>query len=465
MRTTWIAKRHNDKVKTQLHYARRGIVTEEMAFVAKSERLEPEFVRSEIAAGRMIIPANVNHPNLVPVGIGSACTCKINANIGNSSLSSDEGEELEKLRAALECGADAVMDLSTGPEIDAIRRAIVARSPAPVGTVPLYEAAERVDQIEELTVDTLFEVIERHGRQGVDFITVHCGLLRDHVELALKRTTGIVSRGGALTARWMRVNGRENPLYEHYDRLLEICRRHDLALSLGDGLRPGCLADASDAAQFAELATLGELTRRAREAEVQVMVEGPGHVPFDQIQMNIRKQIELCDGAPFYVLGPLVTDIAAGHDHITSAIGGTMAAYCGASMLCYVTPTEHLGLPRVEDVRAGVIAHKIAAHAADIALHRPGARDRDDELSRARYALNWERQFELLLDPRGARRIWEFGRSHVRAVKPVGKCASTAGLAEKPPAAACDNASEEVCSMCGPKFCAMRISREVSKLP
>ena len=263
----------------------------------------------------------------------------------------------------------------------------------------------------------------------------------------------------------MKVNRQENPLYTHYDRLLEICRRYDLTLSLGDGLRPGCLADATDAAQFAELVTLGELTRRAREACVQVMVEGPGHVPFDQIQMNIQKQIELCDGAPFYVLGPLVTDIAPGYDHITSAIGGTMAAYCGASMLCYVTPTEHLGLPRVEDVRAGVIAHKIAAHAADIARHRPGARDRDDELSRARYALNWERQFELLLDPRGARRIWESGRNRAREVKPAGKCASTTGLREPTAPETCDAASEEVCSMCGPKFCAMRLSREVAKLP
>ena len=274
-----------------------------------------------------------------------------------------------------------------------------------MGTVPLYEAAEIVDRIEDLTVNALFEVIERHAAQGVDFITVHCGLLASHVDLAAARVTGIVSRGGALTAQWMRRNQRENPLYVHFDRLLEICRRADMSLSLGDGLRPGSLADASDAAQFAELTTLGALARRAQAADVQVMIEGPGHIPFHEIEMNVRRQIELCDGAPFYVLGPLVTDIAAGHDHITSAIGGTMAAYAGASMLCYVTPAEHLGLPRLEDVRAGVIAHRIAAHAADIARGRPKARERDDALSRARYALDWERQFELLLDPKGARRI------------------------------------------------------------
>jgi len=317
----------------------------------------------------------------------------------------------------------------------------VAASPVPIGTVPIYEAAEQVENIEDMTVDAFFEVIERHARQGIDFITVHCGLLRSHVDLALDRTCGIVSRGGALTARWMEKNDAENPLYTHYDRLLEICRRYDMGLSLGDGLRPGSLADASDAAQFAELATLGELCRRAQEADVQVMIEGPGHIPFDQIEMNMKKQIEICDGAPFYVLGPLVTDIGAGHDHIVSAIGGTMAAYCGASMLCYVTPSEHLALPDIDDVRAGVIAHKIAAHAADIARKRPGARDRDDELSRARYALDWKRQFELLLDPKGARKIWENARTD-----------------------ACKDVDEnEACSMCGPKFCAMRISREVKE--
>jgi len=436
MRDKWIEKRKGDEVRTQLHYARKGLITEEMDCVARSESIAPETVRAEIAKGRLIIPANINHPHARPTGIGHACTCKINANIGNSSLGSDLACELEKLSAAIRCGADAVMDLSTGPEIDAIRRRIVAASSVPVGTVPIYEAAEQVENIEEMTADSLFEVIERHAKQGVDFITVHCGLLREHVELALRRTCGIVSRGGALTARWMEKNDAENPLYTGFDRLLEICRIYDMALSLGDGLRPGSLADASDAAQFAELKTLGELAGRARDAEVQVMVEGPGHIPFDQIEMNMKRQIELCDGAPFYVLGPLVTDIAAGHDHIASAIGGTMAAYCGASMLCYVTPSEHLALPGVEDVRRGVIAHRIAAHAADIARGRPGARRRDDELSRARFALDWERQFELLIDPSGAREIWERARQ-------------------------CDRPAEDACSMCGPKFCAMRISKEV----
>ncbi|MFA4875509.1 MAG: phosphomethylpyrimidine synthase ThiC [bacterium] len=424
--------------QTQISFAQKDLITEQMHIVAEGERLDPELVRSEIAAGRLIIPANINHKNLRPIGIGRACRCKINANIGNSALSSDMGSEFCKLSAALEAGADAVMDLSTGKDIDQIRRGIIARCPVPVGTVPLYEAAESVERIEDLSVEKLFEVIERHALQGVDFITVHCGLLASHVGLAVRRTAGIVSRGGALTARWMRKNDQENPLYTHFDRLLETCRRHDMALSLGDGLRPGCLADASDAAQFAELATLGELVRRCREAEVQAMVEGPGHVPFDQIEMNVKKQIELCDGAPFYVLGPLVTDIAAGHDHITSAIGGTMAAYAGASMLCYVTPAEHLGLPNVEQVRAGVIAHKIAAHAADIALNRPGSRERDDELSRARYALDWNRQFELMLDPAGARRIWETAHSN--------------------------KVDSHVCTMCGPKFCAMKISREIADL-
>ncbi|MFH1829168.1 MAG: phosphomethylpyrimidine synthase ThiC [Pseudomonadota bacterium] len=419
--------------KTQLHYARQGIITEQMQCVANDEMLDVKYVRDEIAQGHLIIPANINHTNLKPIGIGEACRCKINANIGNSSVSSDMQSELAKLKVAIESGADAVMDLSTGPKIDEIRRSIIENSPVPVGTVPIYEAAEGVENIEDLTVDALFEVIEKHAKQGVDFITVHCGLLAAHVDLALKRTTGIVSRGGALMARWMQMNKAENPLYTHFDRLLEICRTYDMSLSLGDGLRPGSLADASDEAQFAELKTLGELTRRAWDAQVQVMVEGPGHIPFDQIEMNIKKQIELCDGAPFYVLGPLVTDIAAGHDHINSAIGGTMAAFCGASMLCYVTPTEHLALPGVDDVRAGVIAHKIAAHAADIARKRPGARQRDDELSRARYALDWNRQFELLLDPKGARRIWESARD-----------------------------SSDACSMCGPKFCAMKTSQKIA---
>jgi phosphomethylpyrimidine synthase len=422
----------NETNKTQMHYARRGIITDKMKHVAQDERLEPEFVREEIAAGRMIIPANINHPHVKPIAIGRSAKCKINANIGNSSWASGIDEELKKLHTAIKYGADAVMDLSTGDNIDEIRAKIIKASTVPVGTVPIYEAAHTVDQIEDLSVDTLFEVIEKHARQGVDFITVHCGLLKDHVRLATERLTGIVSRGGALTARWMIERNEENPLYTHFDRLLGICQNYDMALSLGDGLRPGSLADASDAAQFAELDVLGELTRRAREASVQVMVEGPGHIPFNQIEMNVKRQIEVCDGAPFYVLGPLVTDIAAGYDHITSAIGGTLAAYSGASMLCYVTPKEHLGLPDIEDVREGVISHKIAAHAADVALGRPGSRDRDDRLSKARFALDWKNQFEEMLDPDKAREFYTASRS-----------------------------PDEACSMCGPKFCAMRLSGQL----
>ncbi len=456
MRHEWIEARKDDPIKTQLHYAKRGIVTEEMRYVAECEKLDPEYICAEIAAGRVIIPANINHPHLKPVGIGANLSCKINANIGNSAITSDRPGELTKLDIAVKYGADAIMDLSTGTDIDGIRRAIVDQCPVPVGTVPMYEAAETVDQIEELTVDAFFEVIERHAQQGVDFVTVHCGLLRRHVPMAVTRTTGIVSRGGALTARWMEVNDKENPLYEHFDRLLEICRQYDMALSLGDGLRPGSLADASDEAQFAELAVLGELVERARAADVQVMVEGPGHIPFDQIAMNMQKQIELCDGAPFYVLGPLVTDIGAGYDHIVSAIGGTMAAFSGAAMLCYVTPKEHLSLPDAEDVRAGVIAHKIAAHAADIARGRPGARDRDDELSRARFAFDWERQFELVLDPDRAQEYWQEARVPKGEGRGV-KGETTSCQAKNP------NPESRVCSMCGPKFCAMRISKEIRK--
>jgi len=341
-------------------------------------------------------------------------------------------------------GADAVMDLSTGKEIDKIRRMIIENSTVPIGTVPMYEAAEMVDDIDDLTEDQLFEVIERHALQGVDFITVHCGLLRTHLKHIAKRTTGIVSRGGSLLAIWMQKNEKENPLYTGYDRLLEICRRYDVSLSLGDGLRPGSIADASDDAQFAELATLGELTLRARRANVQVMVEGPGHIPFNEIEMNVRRQIELCDGAPFYVLGPLVTDIAAGYDHIASAIGATMAAYAGVAMLCYVTPKEHLSLPLADDVRTGVVAHKIAAHAADVALDKPGARARDLALSKARYALDWETQFPLLLDPDRAREYYREAR--------VDKSRTP------------DHESQKACSMCGEKFCAMKNSREISGL-
>ena len=424
-------------METQLTQAVRGTITDEMRSVARDEGVDDTLVQGEIAAGRLIIPANANHRNLKPVGIGAALRCKVIANIGNSPLTSDLESEIVKLSAAVECGADAVMDLSTGPRIEGIRRSIIEASTVPVGTVPIYEAAEGVEEIEDLTASALFDVIERHAEQGVDFVTVHCGLLRSHVPLALARTTGIVSRGGALTARWMQRNAKENPLYEEFDRLLAICRKHDVSLSLGDGLRPGSIADASDAAQFAELEVLGELARRSRDAGVQVMIEGPGHIPLNEIEMNVKKQIELCDGTPFYVLGPLVTDIGAGHDHRTSAIGGAVAGAAGVAMLCYVTPAEHLGLPNTDEVRAGVIAHRIAAHAADVARGRPMARKRDRDLSEARYALDWETQFELLLDPIGARAIWERGRDD-----------------------ACKT-GEDACSMCGPKFCAMRISKNI----
>lgn len=428
--------------KTQMRSAKDGIITDEMKAVAADEGMSAEYLREQIALGRIIIPANINHKNLRPIGIGQALRCKINANIGNSPVSSDIGCEINKLNLAVKYGADAVMDLSTGKDIDAIRRAIIENSPVPIGTVPFYEAAEMVENIEDLTTDQLFEVIERHAMQGVDFITVHCGLLREHLKFATTRTTGIVSRGGSLMGIWMQKNDQENPLYMEFKRLLGICAKYDMALSLGDGLRPGSIADASDAAQFAELETLGELTMLARAADVQVMVEGPGHIPFDEIEMNVRRQIELCDGAPFYVLGPLVTDIAAGYDHIASAIGGTMAAYAGVAMLCYVTPKEHLGLPEADDVRTGVIAHKIAAHAADIALRKPGARERDFALSKARYALDWETQFDLMLDPDRAREYYTQARFDDSRTT---------------------NDERRACSMCGDKFCAMKNSREISE--
>jgi len=360
--------------------------------------------------------------------------CKINANIGNSSIESNVDKELEKLHMAVHYGADTVMDLSTGGDIDGIRAAILAASTVPIGTVPIYQAVQQVNRVEDLTADDLIDNIEHQAKQGVDYMTVHCGVLYEHLPLAQRRITGIVSRGGALHAQWMVHHKKQNPLYVHYDKILEIARKYDVTLSLGDGLRPGCLADASDAAQFAELKTLGELTRKAWEKDVQVMVEGPGHVPFDQIAMNVQRQIEECNEAPFYVLGPLVTDIAPGYDHITSAIGATMAGFAGAAMLCYVTPKEHLGLPNAEDVKQGVIAYKIAAHAADVARHRKGSRDRDDALSRARFAFDWNEQFRLALDPDIARQYHD----------------------ETLPAEGYKTAA--FCSMCGPKFCSMNVS-------
>ncbi len=426
-------------MSAQLSEARKGKITKEMEVVAKIESLDAEFVRKEIADGRLIIPANINHKNLKPAGIGIATRCKINANIGNSPLSSDYTHEMKKLEIALKYGSDAVMDLSTGERINDIRRAIIDNSPAPVGTVPVYQIAELKDNFEDITVDEMFNVIEEQASQGVDFMTIHAGLLREHIPLACKRLTGIVSRGGSLMTKWMMRNKKENPFYEHFDRLLEICYKYDVSLSIGDGLRPGSLADASDEAQFAELATLGDLVKRCWKANVQVMVEGPGHIPFNEIEMNVKKQIKLCHGAPFYVLGPIVTDIAAGYDHIASAIGGTMAAYAGVSMLCYVTPKEHLGLPEEDDVRQGVIAHKIAAHAADIARGRVGARDMDDKMSKARFDFDWNTQFNSALDPDRAKESF---------------------LASNKQTNQGTNEPTHHCSMCGPKYCAMKGFKE-----
>jgi len=422
---------------TQMHYARKGLVTEEMAFVAARERVTAELVRAEVARGRMVIPANVRHTNLEPMGIGIALACKVNANIGNSAVTSDAEGELRKLRVALKHGADTVMDLSTGGDIDGIRGALIAQSPIPMGTVPIYQVLAARKKVSDIRADDLLDMLEHQAKQGVDYFTIHAGVLAEHLPLVNHRITGIVSRGGSLMAQWMIEKKKQNPFFTHWDKVLEICARYDVTISAGDGLRPGCLADASDAAQFAELKTLGELTVRAWEKDVQVMIEGPGHVPFDQIEMNVKKEMDLCHEAPFYVLGPLVTDIAPGYDHITSAIGATMAGTAGAAMLCYVTPKEHLGLPDEDDVRQGLVAYKIAAHAADVARHRPGARDRDDALSRARYAFDWKEQFRLALDPETAQAMHD----------------------ETLPDEYFKSA--EFCSMCGPKFCSMHINRAV----
>jgi phosphomethylpyrimidine synthase len=437
MRTESVKKRKSDQIRTQMHYARKGMVTEEMEYVAKLEKIAPELVRDEVARGRMIVPANIHHTNLEPMAIGVASKCKINSNIGNSAVTSEIETELEKLRYSVKYGADTVMDLSTGGDIPAIRKAIIADSPIPIGTVPIYEALSRVRRVEDLTGDIMLEVIEEQAEQGVDYMTIHAGVLVQYIPLASKRITGIVSRGGSILAEWMVKNHKQNMLYERFEDICKIFQKHDVSFSLGDGLRPGSLADASDAAQFAELKTLGELTKKAWEYDVQVMIEGPGHIPMDQIELQVQKERELCYEAPFYTLGPLVTDIAPGYDHITSAIGAAMIGWHGASMLCYVTPKEHLGLPNREDVKLGIIAYKIAAHAADIARHRPGARDRDDELSRARYSFDWNRQFDLSLDPETARAMHD----------------------ETLPEEGFKDA--HFCSMCGPKFCSMNISAKV----
>jgi phosphomethylpyrimidine synthase len=442
LRTEWVAKRRADRNVSQMHYARQGVITEEMTYVAQRENLPPDLIRDEVARGRMIIPANVNHQNLEPMAIGIASRCKVNANIGASPNSSDIDEELDKLRLAVKYGADTVMDLSTGGgNLDEIRTAIINDSPVPIGTVPIYQALESVHgNIENLTAQDFLHIIEKHAQQGVDYMTIHAGILIEHLPLVRDRLTGIVSRGGGIIARWMLHHHKQNPLYTHFDDIIEIFKKYDVSFSLGDSLRPGCTHDASDAAQLAELKTLGQLTRRAWEHDVQVMVEGPGHVPMDQIEFNVKKQMEECSEAPFYVLGPLVTDIAPGYDHITSAIGAAMAGWYGTAMLCYVTPKEHLGLPDAEDVRNGLIAYKIAAHAADIGRHRPGARDRDDELSRARYNFDWNKQFELSLDPERAKEYHD----------------------ETLPADIYKTA--EFCSMCGPKFCPMQTKVDADAL-
>jgi phosphomethylpyrimidine synthase len=423
---------------TQLHYARRGEVTPEMEYIALREGMDPEFVRSEVARGRAIIPANINHPELEPMIIGRNFRVKINANIGNSAVTSSIEEEVEKVRWATLWGSDTIMDLSTGKDIHETRQWILRNSPVPVGTVPIYQALEKVDGVpEELTWEIYRDTVIEQAEQGVDYFTVHAGVLLRYIPLTAERVTGIVSRGGAILAKWCMAHHEENFLYTNFRELCEIMAAYDVAFSLGDGLRPGAIADANDEAQFAELKTQGELTEVAWESDVQVMCEGPGHVPMHLIQENMDKQLEWCHEAPFYTLGPLTTDIAPGYDHITSAIGAAMIGWMGTAMLCYVTPKEHLGLPNREDVKAGVIAYRIAAHAADLAKGHPGAQARDDALSRARFDFRWEDQFNLSLDPVTAREFHD----------------------ETLPAAGAKVA--HFCSMCGPKFCSMRITQEV----
>ena len=427
---------------TQMTAARQGIITPQMYHVAENEFLDPEFIRSQVAAGTIVIPANINHHSLIACGIGRALRTKVNANIGNSSLSSCCRSELEKLATACKYGADTVMDLSTGGDITLIRQALIKKSTIPLGTVPVYEIVARVGA-KNLGGKILLDVIKEQAEQGVDYMTIHAGLLKSHVPAALKRKLGIVSRGGALIAAWMQENNRENPFYENFDRILEICRQYDVTLSLGDGLRPGCLADASDEAQFAELETLGELVARCRDAGVQSMVEGPGHVPMDQIEMNMLKERTVCQDAPFYILGPVVIDCAPGYDHLTAAMGGMLGAFHGAAMLCYVTPKEHIGLPDADDVARGLTAFKIAAHAADVALHRPHARDIDDEISDARAVFDWEKQFSSAIEPDRPRQYRQ------DALNSIQHPADTHG--------------SEYCTMCGPDFCSVRLSAKLKK--
>jgi phosphomethylpyrimidine synthase len=423
---------------TQMHYARRGEITPEMEFVALRENVSPEQVRSEVARGRAILPANVNHPEIEPMIIGRNFLVKINANIGNSAVASSIEEEVDKMVWSIRWGADTVMDLSTGRNIHETREWILRNSPVPVGTVPIYQALEKVEgKAEELTWEIYRDTIIEQAEQGVDYFTVHAGVRLAYIPLTARRVTGIVSRGGSILAAWCLAHHKESFLYTHFEELCEILKAYDVSFSLGDGLRPGSIADANDEAQFAELDTLGELTQIAWKHDVQVMIEGPGHVPMQKIKENVDRQLEVCHEAPFYTLGPLVTDIAPGYDHITSAIGAAMIGWYGTAMLCYVTPKEHLGLPDRDDVKAGVIAYKIAAHAADLAKGHPGAVDRDNALSKARFEFRWRDQFDLSLDPDTARAYHD----------------------ETLPAEPAKTA--HFCSMCGPKFCSMRITQDV----
>ncbi|WP_420829512.1 phosphomethylpyrimidine synthase ThiC [Nannocystis pusilla] len=442
-RKDWIAARlaKSDGNHTQMHYARQGVVTEEMRFVAIREQVDPEFVRSEVARGRAIIPANIKHPELEPMIIGRNFLVKINANIGNSAVSSKIEDEVEKLQWSTRWGADTVMDLSTGKQIKETREWILRNAPVPIGTVPIYQALEKVKgKAEDLDIDIFMETLQEQAEQGVDYFTIHAGVLLRYVPLTARRVTGIVSRGGSIMAKWCLHHHKENFLYTEFERICELMKKYDISFSLGDGLRPGCIADANDAAQFGELKTLGELTEIAWRHDVQVMIEGPGHVPMHKIKENMDEQLRLCHEAPFYTLGPLTTDIAPGYDHITSAIGAAMIGWYGTAMLCYVTPKEHLGLPDRDDVKAGVIAYKIAAHAADLAKGHPGAQARDDALSKARFEFRWRDQFHLSLDPETAQSFHD----------------------ETLPAEPAKDA--HFCSMCGPHFCSMKLTQDLRDL-
>eukprot|EP00871_Galdieria_phlegrea_P004608 jgi/Galph1/5148/GphlegSOOS_G3710.1 len=442
LRKSWIERRElrHDKIFTQMHYARKGMITEEMLYVATREGMDPEFVRSEVARGRAIIPSNRKHPELEPMIVGRNFKVKINANIGNSAITSSIEDEVEKLQWATLWGADTLMDLSTGRHIHETREWIIRNSPVPVGTVPIYQALEKVGGVaEELTWEIFRDTLIEQAEQGVDYFTIHAGVLLRYVPLTVNRLTGIVSRGGSIHAKWCLAHHKENFAYEHWDEICEIMSHYDIAFSIGDGLRPGCIKDANDEAQFSELYTQGELTRRAWEHDVQVMNEGPGHVPLDKIPENMQKQLSWCSEAPFYTLGPLTTDIAPGYDHITSAIGAANIATLGTALLCYVTPKEHLGLPNRDDVKMGVIAYKIAAHAADLAKKHPMAQEWDDALSKARFEFRWIDQFNLSLDPVSARAMHD----------------------ETLPAEGAKVA--HFCSMCGPKFCSMKITEDIRR--